>query len=249
MEKDVLAPKEISLSSFVMDSINSDSPRKKLQGIQMMHNLIQRELARTWLLSKFDASTETMSTIIGMLGWKRPEYRVIRLFAAKVIAEPANSLRAATVPGMMQNVSSLLDADRILEREHTLVDTDDEEEQKQVILVTDVSYIQEERHVLAMDPDGNQNQRNRLNPLWVACSSLETEAHATHQVGMDKHNSCLLGCLKWMSTLWSTSHEETETPNHQDSLLLWACHFVTTSAVIRTTMWRSPGRQTSSQRS
>lgn len=169
------------------------------------------------------------------------------MFAAKVIAELANSLRVATVPGMMQNVSSLLDADRILEREHTLVDTDDEEEHKQDKLVTDVRYIQEERHVLAMDPDGNQNQRNRLNPLWETSSSLETEAHATHQVSMDKHNSCLLGCLKWMSTLWSTSHEETETPNHQDSFLLWACQFVTTSAVIRTTMRRSPDMQTLSQ--
>jgi predicted membrane protein len=85
MEGAVLAPKKISLITFAMDSLNSDSSRKKLN------------------------DTKTVASLFDMLDWTSDRDSEIRLFAAKVTAELAGSLRVVQIPGTTQLVASLLD--------------------------------------------------------------------------------------------------------------------------------------------
>ncbi|XP_025801791.1 uncharacterized protein LOC112881343 [Panicum hallii] len=204
MEKDVLAPKKISLTSFAMDSIDSDSPKRQLHGIRVMQNLLRMEPTRTLLVLKLKASMNTVARLIEMLDWTSPADRAVRLSAARVVAELAKSLRIISVPGTIKFVSSLLDVDGESERENTLLDTDDEQDKEQGI-ATDLMYIQEQNHGLAME-DGSLGQRQ--NPLWDTSSLMETEACSTQQVGMKEQNYCFLRCWKRITRLWSTPQEE-----------------------------------------
>jgi len=112
-----------------MDSLNSDSPRMQLHGIRLMHSLLQTEPAKTQLLAKLTTSANTSARLINMLDWTHPTNTTIRLFAAKVTAELAKGLRVATTPGLIQNVSALLDCgNKVRERGNPLMDTDDEQE-------------------------------------------------------------------------------------------------------------------------
>nr|CAB3449609.1 unnamed protein product [Digitaria exilis] len=99
MERDALAPKKISLSSFAMDSLNSDSPKKQLHGIQFMQKLLQDEPTKSQLLGKLTTSANTSARLINMLGWTNPRNATVRLFAAKVTAELAKNFRADTITG------------------------------------------------------------------------------------------------------------------------------------------------------
>ena len=204
MEKDVLAPKKISLTSFAMDSINSDSPKRQLHGIGVMQNLLRMEPTRTLLVLKLKASMNTVARLIEMLDWTSPADRAVRLSAARVVAELAKSLRIIRVPGIIQFVSSLLDVDGESERENTLLDTDDEQDKTQDI-AKDLMYIHEQNHGLAME-DGNPGQRQ--NPLWDASSLMETESYSTQQVGTKEQNSCFLRCWQRITSLWSTPQEQ-----------------------------------------
>jgi hypothetical protein len=58
-----------------------------------------------------------------MLDWSsRHHCTAIRLYAAKVTAELAKNLRVGTVPGTLQLVSTLLDADGKPKRGHPLLE-------------------------------------------------------------------------------------------------------------------------------
>lgn len=72
MEGDALAQKNISLSSFALYCLNSDTPKVQLYGIRIMHCLLQREPNRIQLLSKLAASMESTARLIGMLGRRSP---------------------------------------------------------------------------------------------------------------------------------------------------------------------------------
>ncbi|KAF0906421.1 hypothetical protein E2562_011419 [Oryza meyeriana var. granulata] len=111
MGGNVLAPKKISLVTFAMDSLNSDSSKKKLYGVQMLHSFLKKEHFRTKTIPKLTSSTETVASLFNMLGWTSDGDADGRLFAAKVTAQLADSLRVIAIPGAMQIVASLLDSD------------------------------------------------------------------------------------------------------------------------------------------
>uniref|UniRef100_A0A0D9Y0L0 DUF4220 domain-containing protein n=1 Tax=Leersia perrieri TaxID=77586 RepID=A0A0D9Y0L0_9ORYZ len=106
----MLAQKKISLVTFAMDSINSsDKSSKKLDGVQVLHIFLTKEEFRAKTIQKLTTSRETMSSLFSMLGWTSDGDEDIRLFAAKVTAEIAGSLRVVRIPGAVQLVASLLD--------------------------------------------------------------------------------------------------------------------------------------------
>jgi hypothetical protein len=47
MGEAVLSPKKMSLITFAMDSLKSDSPKKRLYGLQMLHNFLKNEPFKT----------------------------------------------------------------------------------------------------------------------------------------------------------------------------------------------------------
>ncbi|TVU41170.1 hypothetical protein EJB05_14669, partial [Eragrostis curvula] len=200
MENDALVRKKISLSSFAIDSINSDSPTRQLHGVQLMHSLLQMEPSRTRLISKLNASMVTMDRLFRMLDWTSPEDATIRLFAAKVIAELAKSLRVVTVPGMIQLVSALLDTHRKPKRESALLDTDDDEQEGDQ--VTSAINIQGGNYDFIMGAHDNRRQRQDHS------TQDETQACSNKQIGMDDQTFWFLRCWKWISSLWSDPHEE-----------------------------------------
>jgi len=177
MERDALAPKKISLSSFAMDSLNSDSPRMQLHGIRLMHNLLQTEPAKTQLLAKLTTSANTSARLINMLYWTHPRKTTIRLFAAKVTAELAKGLRVVTIPGIIQNVSALLDfGNKVRERRNPLMDTDDEQEAIMLDPVLNVSANHEER-CIAVPDSGNllETQDRSIQRVGTTGQSSEEE--------------------------------------------------------------------------
>ncbi|EEE67716.1 hypothetical protein OsJ_25392 [Oryza sativa Japonica Group] len=129
MEGGLFASKRISLSNFAIDSLNSDLSKNQLYGIRMMHIFLQRDLTRARLLEKLTSSTQTMARLISMLDWSsRNHCTAIRLYAAKVTAKLAKNLRVVTVPGTLQLVSTLLDADGKPKRGHPLLVEDDDQD-------------------------------------------------------------------------------------------------------------------------
>lgn len=151
MEGGVFAPKRINLSNFAIDSINSDLSKNQLYGIQMMHTFLQRDPTRAQLLEKLTTSMQTKARLINMLDWTNGnQHTTIRLYAAKVMAEFAKSLRVVTVPEAMQLVSTLLDTEGRPKRGHPLLNADDDQD----------PFVDptEER----LDAAGDQEQRQEL---------------------------------------------------------------------------------------
>ncbi|XP_044964604.1 uncharacterized protein LOC123424990 [Hordeum vulgare subsp. vulgare] len=192
MQGGVLAPNNIRLSNFVMDSVNSDSSKKQLYGIRMMHCFLQREPINEQLLSKFTTSTKTMSRIIRMLDWKSSNDTAIRLYAAKVTAELAKNIHVVSFPGTIQLVSALLDTSGRPKRGNPLLDTDDVQDGRQdPFLNTEESQKQ-----------GHDAVRDAADNL------LDTQTSSTQQVGIDKQSSCILRCWQRISEFWSIPREE-----------------------------------------
>lgn len=207
MQEGVLAPKKISLSNFAMDSLNSDSSKNQLYGIRLMHSFLQREPTKAQLLSKLTTSTKTLARIIRMLDWKSPNDTTIRLYAAKVTAELAKDLCVVTFPGTIQLVSGLLDADSRTKRGNPLLDTDDEQEQKQYPSLKD---SQEQEHHTVRDVADNQGQRRE--PLQDTDNLLEeTQTRSTQQACNDKPNSYILKCWQRILELRSVPKEQLST--------------------------------------
>uniref|UniRef100_A0A0E0QC27 BLE2 protein n=1 Tax=Oryza rufipogon TaxID=4529 RepID=A0A0E0QC27_ORYRU len=99
MEGGVLAPKKISLITFAMESLNSDSPKMQQYGVQMLHIFLQKDPTRVRLIEKLTTSRKTMSRLISMLGWTSPNHKTVRVYAAKATVELAKCLPVITVPG------------------------------------------------------------------------------------------------------------------------------------------------------
>ncbi|XP_062198186.1 uncharacterized protein LOC133900915 [Phragmites australis] len=188
---DVLTPKMISLSSFAIDSLNADSSKNQLLGIRIMHSLLQREPTRTQLPSKLNASIKTMTSLIRMLDLTNPEDTTTRIFAAKVVADLAKSLRAVTIPGTIQVVSALLDYGNQQKRGNPLLDTDDEQE-------------------AVHDPILNaaDNLEERQYAVTDTSIMLETKERSTLQVGTAEQKSCILRRWQRISEFWSIPQEE-----------------------------------------
>lgn len=161
-----LAPRIMELTSFAMDFTNSNSPSNQLYGIQMLHSFLKRKRTKALLLLRLTTSTETLNTLITMLGWTSPEDAQVRLLATKVIVELSRSLQVIGIPGSMQNISSLLDTENQLRRRNPLLYTYYSQEGKQGTIV-DTGDGQE--HI---DQDHPHHNNNRLNSWMLGCWQL-----------------------------------------------------------------------------
>ncbi|KAM3371458.1 hypothetical protein ACQJBY_018713 [Aegilops geniculata] len=210
----VLAPKKISLSTFAMDSVKSDlfleksdSTKNQLYGVQVVHNFLQSEVTKAQLLSKLATSNKKMTRIIRMLDWTSPKDTAIRLYAAKVMVELAKNLRVGTIPGTMQLVSALLDAESRLKRGNPLLDTDDEHEERQAPFL-EGNQEQGYHHTVRGVAD---NQGQRPNPVQDTDDLLEeTQNCSTQQACNGKHNY-ILKCWQWISELRPIPNEQPST--------------------------------------
>lgn len=109
METGVLAAgRTMSLANFSIESLSSTSREMQLAGVSVLDALLQQRNFSEELLLRISSSSNVVRTLVGMLGWTAQQDRDIRLFAARVIAELAGSLRLASVPSMLKLVSSLL---------------------------------------------------------------------------------------------------------------------------------------------
>ncbi|KAG0524479.1 hypothetical protein BDA96_07G215000 [Sorghum bicolor] len=108
------ARKTVSLASFAKESLSStSSDETRLAGLLILGNLLD-ECKETdssqELRTKIISSKEILSTLIFMLGWEDVRHHDARLNAARVIANVADRLTIAEIPGMLKLLSSLLDA-------------------------------------------------------------------------------------------------------------------------------------------
>ncbi|EEC82571.1 hypothetical protein OsI_27122 [Oryza sativa Indica Group] len=194
MEGAVLAPKKISLITFAMDSLNSDSSRKKLYGVQMLHKLLKMEQLRTKTITKLTNDTKTVASLFDMLDWTSDRDSEIRLFAAKVTAELAGSLRVVQIPGTTQLVASLLD-------------TDHQQTTRDHFLFID-SQVGREDSPIQQDGMGQQNSPvlKYLKQMVIYCLIPVDEPS-----NVDEQNSCMVRCWKQITKCWSVPEEEPST--------------------------------------
>uniref|UniRef100_I1QCR0 BLE2 protein n=1 Tax=Oryza glaberrima TaxID=4538 RepID=I1QCR0_ORYGL len=190
----VLAPKKISLITFAMDSLNSDSSRKKLYGVQMLHKFLKKEQLRTKTIKKLTKDTNTVASLFDMLGWTSEGDEEIRLFAAKVTAELAGRLRVVQIPGATQLVASLLDTDhQQTTRDHFLfIDTQMGREDSPI---QQVGMTEQDSLVLKY-----------LKQMAIYCLIPVDEPSNMHQ-----RNSHMLRWWKRITKRWSVPEEEPST--------------------------------------
>lgn len=117
LEGSVIKPEEMDLVSFAIESLNSSSREKRLAGLRILHGFLRyREgmpdsgSSESEVASKVIASEKAVPRLIGMLGWTIKADEETRLFASKVVAVLAGRIRVAGIPGAVQLISSLLDA-------------------------------------------------------------------------------------------------------------------------------------------
>uniref|UniRef100_M8C3Q9 Uncharacterized protein n=1 Tax=Aegilops tauschii TaxID=37682 RepID=M8C3Q9_AEGTA len=107
---------KMSLVTFAVDFLNPKSSRdNKSAAVRILDSFMQRwnktyDICNTKLISLITTSPKAVTTLINMLGWTVTEDADIRLFAAKVTAHLAPHVQIIRIPGTMQMVSSLLDA-------------------------------------------------------------------------------------------------------------------------------------------
>ncbi|KAB8105799.1 hypothetical protein EE612_039849 [Oryza sativa] len=209
MEKAVFAPKKTSLGNFAMDSLNSDSPKNHLYGIQLMHSLLEKETTRARLLENLITSTKTMARIISMLGWTSPNYMMVRLYAAKVTAELAKDLQVIAVPRAMQLVSALLDTDGKLKKGNPLLQVDDEQEERQDPILS-TANSQEERPNAIRNADDPPKQRQQ-ETLQGTDNLPETQTRSAHI----HEQNCIIRSLQKISEYWTVPKEHPLTYHDQ----------------------------------
>uniref|UniRef100_A0A0E0I4Y3 BLE2 protein n=1 Tax=Oryza nivara TaxID=4536 RepID=A0A0E0I4Y3_ORYNI len=196
----VLAPKKISLITFAMDSLNSDSSRKKLYGVQMLHKFLKKEQLRTKTITKLTNDTKTVASLFDMLDWTSDGDEEIRLFAAKVTAELAGSLRVVQIPGATQLVASLLDTHhQLTTRDHFL------------FIDSQVGREDSPNQPVGL---GEQNSPvlKYLKQMAIYCLIPVDEPS-----NVDERNSSMLKCWKRITKCWSVPEEE-EPSTDQDFL-------------------------------
>jgi hypothetical protein len=106
--------KTVSLARFAKESLSSKTNgRIQLAGVLILSNLLHENKetnSSQQLRTKIIRSNKTLSTLICMLGWEDVRHRDTKLTAARVIANIADRLTIAEIPGTLKMVSSLLDA-------------------------------------------------------------------------------------------------------------------------------------------
>ncbi|WVZ66869.1 hypothetical protein U9M48_016032 [Paspalum notatum var. saurae] len=198
LERNVFAPK-ISLCSFAIDSLDSDSTKRQIHGIRTAHILLQMEPTRTRLLVKLNAPTNTMTRLMSMLHWAGQENDTIRLFAAKVVDEIAESLLVVTIPGIIQNVSLLLGCGNQRKGGNPLLDTDGGQEQQNDDLFVAVDAIDGHNESGDTVPDTAnllQTQDRRRKGWWNADAFDSASDRSTQPSGNNEHN-CWCWIARW----------------------------------------------------
>ncbi|TVU34223.1 hypothetical protein EJB05_16054, partial [Eragrostis curvula] len=100
------ARKTISLASFAVESLRSSSSSEaQLAGVLLLDNLLSQETNSSQDLKDHQLQRSTVH-----VDWHARLVGYIRLFAARVNAKLAGSIRVALFPGTVKLVSSLLDA-------------------------------------------------------------------------------------------------------------------------------------------
>ncbi|CAO2037370.1 unnamed protein product [Urochloa humidicola] len=92
-----------------MESLCSNSNEMQLASVTVLDSLLQQRDSREELVPIILSNNKALSTLIGMLGTDVRDGDT-RLFAARVTANLADRLKIAEIPGMVNLVSSLLDA-------------------------------------------------------------------------------------------------------------------------------------------
>lgn len=190
----VLAPKKISLIKFAVHTLKSDSPKKQLYGVQMLHNFLKKEHLRTKVISELTTSTKTLTSLFNMLGWTSEGDKDIRSFATKVTAELANSIRVAPIPGAMQLIPSLLDTVHQLEIKDPLLDTESQES-KPYAPFQQVSMDGQNSPVLK----------------WWKKMAIYCLIPAEEPSNMEEQNTHMIGCCKQITKCWYVPVEEPST--------------------------------------
>uniref|UniRef100_A0A0E0EFB3 Uncharacterized protein n=1 Tax=Oryza meridionalis TaxID=40149 RepID=A0A0E0EFB3_9ORYZ len=194
MGGNVFAPKNISIVTFAMDSLNSDSSRKKLYGVQMLHSFLRKEQLRAKTIPKLTSSTKTVASLFNMLGWTSDGDADVRLFAAKVTADLAGSLRVVAIPGAMQNVASLLHTDHQPKiRDHFLFS--DNQEAREDPVIQQVGMVEQNSPVI-------KYWKQMVIYLLIPVDEPSN---------IDEMNLSMLRCWRWIKKYWSIPEEEPST--------------------------------------
>uniref|UniRef100_A0A8I6Z7B4 BLE2 protein n=1 Tax=Hordeum vulgare subsp. vulgare TaxID=112509 RepID=A0A8I6Z7B4_HORVV len=114
---------KMGLVTFAVDILNHDATQeKKRVAVRILDSFVQKNKTSnsndTQLVSLITTTTHAVATLISMLGWTVAEDADIRVFAAKITAHLSPHLLIIGIPGTMQKVSSLLDAqDQLITQE------------------------------------------------------------------------------------------------------------------------------------
>uniref|UniRef100_A0A0D3GUC2 Uncharacterized protein n=1 Tax=Oryza barthii TaxID=65489 RepID=A0A0D3GUC2_9ORYZ len=129
-----------------------------------------------------------------MLGWTSNGDADVRLFAAKVTAELAGSLRVVAIPGAMQNVASLLHTDHQPKiRDHFLF-----------------SGNQEAREDSVIQQVGMVEQNSPVIKYWKQMV-IYLLIPVDEPSNIDEMNLSMLRCWRWIKKYWSIPEEEPST--------------------------------------
>ncbi|CAD6258087.1 unnamed protein product [Miscanthus lutarioriparius] len=115
----------------------------------------------------------------------------LNIFYGMVINEVAKSLLVDNSPGIVQNVSLLLDWGHQHKRVNPLLDTNEEEQQQNDLFV---------------NATGDKTERG--DEVLDTGKLLETQEHSTQQIGnSNEHNFWIVKWWRQVSELWSVPHE------------------------------------------
>ncbi|KAL6857045.1 hypothetical protein ACP4OV_018427 [Aristida adscensionis] len=104
-----------SLASFAIDSLGCMSCEAQLVGLRILDSFLEQasdsESRKKKLTTEITSTSKNVvSTLVQMLDSSVAQDKNIRLYAARVIAKLAGSLKISEFPGMVKMVCSLLDA-------------------------------------------------------------------------------------------------------------------------------------------
>ncbi|CAL5005247.1 unnamed protein product [Urochloa decumbens] len=166
------AKKNLSLAGFATESLMTSSSSSEMQraAVLVLGNLDSIEELRSRILG---TNNRALSTLIGMLGWEDVQHRDIRLIAAGIIANLADSLTISEIPGTLKLVSSLLDADNQPVKDEPAGRQDS---------MPNVRNAEQLEH--GQDDSGGCWVRRRWQQMKKKWSILEEQEPLTHQISL-----------------------------------------------------------------
>lgn len=99
----------MSLVTFAMGLVNNpDSDGDQQMGVRMLDSLLELPVYKQRVLARLGSSTETVRTVISMLGFKSPWEQEARMHAASVMLRLSPHISLDSFSGMPQLISLLL---------------------------------------------------------------------------------------------------------------------------------------------